>query len=184
MQLNPLVERAHAMAVEKGWWEDGDRPWREIFMLVVSEVAEATEEARRSRPAIYKTYHDDSGNAHYCPPGTPGFAPPSKPEGEAIELADVCIRIFDWCGRTKTNLDAALDTWDGQKIYENGMNPLETHFEIVKCLTAVDWPVFIAKAVLICFGRMRDLGLDPYEVIEIKMAYNATRPHRHGGKKY
>lgn len=106
MQLNDLPKIAHAQAVKSGWWIE-EKPPLEIHMLIVSEIAEATEAARKDHPPVYL-----DGN---------------KPEGEAVELADAVIRIADYFGHR---------------------------------------------------------GWDLEQIIRQKMDYNATRPFRHGGKRY
>lgn len=103
--MNQLAEDIHEMAVEKGWWSQ-PREVPEILMLVVSELAEALEEWRVGKEAIY--YLGD------------------KPEGFEIEIADAFIRLLD----------------------------------------------------LVAYK-----GIDIEQAIFKKMAYNATRPFRHGGKK-
>ena len=119
--INGMVEKAHDMACEKGWWETDRTPF-EIAALIHSEVSEFVEEARNGRPALYTVAADGRINERTLdnwPIGSP------NPEGLAAELADVVIRVADYCGR---------------------------------------------------------MGWDLQEVIDLKMAYNATRPHRHGGK--
>lgn len=88
MKINELVEQAHAMAKSKGWHERKYTPL-EIHMLVVSEVAEATEAVRKADPPIYL---DDAG----------------KPEGEAVELADAIIRIADYFGLMGWDLEGVI----------------------------------------------------------------------------
>lgn len=46
--IKELVEQVHATAKEKGWWDQPRNPL-EIHMLIVSEIAEATEEARKGQ---------------------------------------------------------------------------------------------------------------------------------------
>jgi len=125
--ISTMSKRIHTMAKEKGWWETKRSPL-ELHMLVVSEIAEATEEARRGTPPIYQTQISASGGGEIqvLPTGG-GWNVTLKPEGELIELADAVIRIFD-----------------------------------------------------ICEERGWDLGA----AIEMKVGYNASRPHRHGGKLY
>jgi NTP pyrophosphatase (non-canonical NTP hydrolase) len=107
------------MAVEKGWWdlqEDStidyvdtrkrQRSLAEQIALMHSELSEALEEVRK-------------------PNARPFYLKGDKPEGWAVELADVVIRIMDTCGK---------------------------------------------------------YGQDLQGLVELKMKYNESRPHRHGGK--
>lgn len=111
--LNELARAIHENARNKGWW-DTDRPFAEIVALIHTEVSEAFEEYRDGHK-----YHE----IYY--PLDEHDVQTKKPEGIPIELADVIIRILDFCGKEKIDID---------------------------------------------------------EAIRIKMAYNLTRPHRHGGK--
>lgn len=133
MNVNDVVREAHGTSKEKGWY-DSDLPARsplDFQMLMVSEIAEACEEARKQTPPIYTEgargmavdIHDENNPAavECIRNGT------AKPEGEAIELADCVIRIADYFGHKGWDLEAAL---------------------------------------------------------RLKMDYNKTRPHRHGGKRY
>lgn len=71
----------------------------ELMMLLVSEVAEAFEEYR-------------SGNFDkiYYPDHDPSFGPAAgrKPEGGAIELADLIIRLTEMAAQRGMNLDEAV----------------------------------------------------------------------------
>lgn len=93
MTIDELCQDAHAIAKEKGWWESGKRNAGEIFANIHSEVTEAWEEWRAGRaPAeIYMNTED-----------------PAKPEGIPIELADVLIRIADYCAHHRINLNYAV----------------------------------------------------------------------------
>ena len=116
--LRGLIAEAHATAREKGW-HDADldqRTFAEEIALFHSEVSEALEAYRDG---------DDVTRITHAPKAA-GDQSKSKPEGVAVELADVLIRIFDTCGARGIPLEEALGA---------------------------------------------------------KMAYNKTRPHRHGGKR-
>jgi NTP pyrophosphatase (non-canonical NTP hydrolase) len=103
--INLLISESYGTAKEKGWY---DKPpsFGEQIALMHSELSEALEEYRNNEPNLYKM----------C----------DKPEGIGVELADVCIRIFDSCGHH---------------------------------------------------------GIDLAECIRLKMEYNKTRSHKHGGKR-
>lgn len=73
-----LARVAHAMAVEKGWW-DTERPRLHIWTNFVAEAMEAWEEYRAGR---METWIGENG----------------KPEGYWAEIADVLIRIADYAG--------------------------------------------------------------------------------------
>ena len=120
--IQELTKTIHDTAKAKGWWEK-PRESGTIHMLIVSEIAEATEEARKGTPPVYQI----GSHQAIVTPDSLNWGQALKPEGELTELADAVIRIMDYCGHKG---------WDLQKA------------------------------------------------IEMKMAYNDTRSHRHGGKAF
>lgn len=88
--LNELSKEIHKNAVEHGWWDE-ERGFPEIVALCHSELSEALEEYRNGRMPD-EVYHGNGG----------------KPEGIPIELADVIIRIFDYCGYAGIDIDTAV----------------------------------------------------------------------------
>ena len=89
-QINDLCREAHETAKEKGWHETplatGD-----FIANTHAELSEAFEEYRAGKPI--KEIYDS------------GF---DKPEGFPIELADVIIRIADFCGLHEIDLEEAI----------------------------------------------------------------------------
>lgn len=94
MDLTTLMNEAHNCAVAHGWWEDDNDNDAEKIALMHSELSEALEDLRSGHPPEEVRYDVD---------GKPG-----KPGGVPIELADVIIRIFDYCGRNGIDIEAAV----------------------------------------------------------------------------
>ena len=85
-----LVDISHHIAKEKGWWDD-TRNDGELIALMHSELSEALEAMRNH----------------------------AKEEDVAEELADCCIRIFDYCGARGIDLQKAIT----RKIQKNRKRP-------------------------------------------------------------
>jgi NTP pyrophosphatase (non-canonical NTP hydrolase) len=92
MTIQELIEQSYATALEKGWW-DKEINFGEKLMLMVTELAEVMEEYR-------KTGFTDPEKMIYLQDG--------KPEGIAVEFADLLIRVADTCGSYEIPLEEAL----------------------------------------------------------------------------
>lgn len=78
-KISDFIEECHSIARKKGWWED-ERNDGELIALMHSELSEALEAMRNH----------------------------GKKEDIAEELADCCIRIFDYCGARQIDLEGTL----------------------------------------------------------------------------
>ena len=85
--LDIIGRRAHSNAVEKGFWEVDQNIGNKVA-LIHSELSEFFEGFRKG----------DEVNDEHCP----GFS------NQAIELADIVIRIMDLAGHLEINLGAAI----------------------------------------------------------------------------
>lgn len=181
--MNNVIERAHRTAVEKGWWDDADsqdgRNREEAVALIHSEVSEALEHYRDGRMAIF---HHVTG----------------KPDGFPVEMADVIVRCADLMGRSGFLISTEAN--------KNFFNPSEQIINVIKGKKASAMLTELHRIIALgagehathtdgCFERAlesviwsvyricKELDVDLEQAIELKMAYNETRPYRHGGRK-
>lgn len=110
--ISEWVKEVHQTAIEKGWFEE-ERQRLELHMLMLTEISEATEEIRNHKPSFYI----ENG----------------KPEGEAIELVDGLLRIFDYAGYKNIDLIHYLKS-EGDNYRNNYLN-------LYPILLASSWPI-------------------------------------------
>ena len=114
--LQEMADEIHQNAVDHGWWEE-ERSFPEIIALCHSELSEALEAYRASRPMLY--FSCWRSNNKFCIPGddceyqneglcTRTDGERGKPGGIAVELSDCIIRILDYCGRAGIDIGEAI----------------------------------------------------------------------------
>lgn len=110
MTIKEWVKEIHENAKTHGWWDNGERNFGELLMLIVSEASEALEEYRNGHP-VTETYYstDKQGNP--------------KMEGVPSELADIVIRVCDLCGHYGIDLEAVITekhAYNKSRPYKHG----------------------------------------------------------------
>ena len=134
MTINEFAAEVHKNAVDHGWWE-GERTFPEIVALIHSEVSEALEEYRDGKPLLYFPCNaggvccEEDGSALRKPPLRSGkserplFRAEQKPEGIAAELADVIIRVLDYCAYAGIDIENVLEVkheYNKSRPYRHG----------------------------------------------------------------
>ena len=195
LKIQDYAKMIHDNAVEKGWYEVNQSAL-ERHALMISEIAEATEEVRNHKEAYYEVN--------------------GKPEGEATELADVLIRILDYVDNrginfteflnnqfftrfeyleTFSDLTLAIKEQNNVKSIdelEHLKSELEFHMSIAISIGNASNSVlkksnkefnFLAEAFIKILYYARKNKWDIENIVKIKHDYNINRPYKHGGKK-
>ena len=103
--INELTRDIHDNAVAHGWWES-ERSFGEIIALCHSELSEALEADRKGED--------------FCFVRASG-----KPDGVAVEMIDCIIRILDWCGKERIDVEELLTLkheYNKTRPYKHGKN--------------------------------------------------------------
>lgn len=189
-----LTDEAHTLAVSKGWW-DQERSFYECMGLVISELGEAVEAFRTPGCSSKILAHSHAAE---------------ELADVVIRMADLCKHfdldiaasshiddighLFDACGMGNPDdnfvccIDVLMDLGEGPSKY----NPVE----LVAFITAelgdavstypylVDVEEALAGALIQICQLAHDEGIELGEAILAKHAYNASRPFRHGARRF
>lgn len=209
MKLNELRDTSFEIAKSKGWHDpDFDTvTFEDRVALIISELVEALEDYRLSKPACQIEYIKEGCLPIFYKGDAESLLKVSadqmhtamslvnsgyKPNGVIVELADAAIRIGDTSGRHNLMLTPESEIRELFKSYENDPPSFGGWFcGICRELVLATEERTRAAEHLCCsvdkICRMAHwLGISGEEferTIEIKHAYNRTRSHRHGGKK-
>lgn len=195
MDYEKLCKEADETSKAKGW-QDVPRSFDGDIALIHEELSEALGEYRNHR-GLDETYYevlkedgltlrvnDAEAAAHV-------LGKPAKPCGIPSELADVVIRIAQYCGTNKVNLPSwmaniSIRVWPRE--YLRGLADFEVFIRYAhKLVAAVEDNTTQHERFAWCVKYVVDFcasnKVDLDSAIEEKMAYNKTREYRHGGRK-
>lgn len=181
MNLNKLRDKAYQCAVLHGWHEEkkSNSHW---LCLVISELMEAVEADRKGRHANVNMYHEICRSYIPSIPKKNGFifAYEETIKGTVEEeLADACIRLFDYAGVTGYDLDD-FDYNESDTDNYSEMTFTESMYNITNYI--MEWDITVVLDEIFAFCR--DRNIDIFWHIEQKMKYNELRPYKHGDKSY
>ena len=178
MNFNMYKEEAYRIAKEHGFHEQ-EYSDDHCKCLIISELMEAVEADRKGLRA-------DQGAVKFLKAYgrlfEKNFLLYVKDTVED-ELADACIRLFDLAGVRNIDIYFA-----GQIAAE--ISPQKRFTENILTITRFisggtegdpdDLMIRINYGLSMIFTLAKDLGIDIQKHIELKMAYNSSRPHKHG----
>lgn len=181
MNLNKLRDKAYQCAVAHGWHEE-EKSHMHWLCLVISELMEAVEADRKGRHANVNMYHEICRSYIPSIPKKNGFifAYEETIKGTVEEeLADACIRLFDYAGVTEYDLDD-FDYNESDTDDYSEMTFTESMYNITNYI--MEWDITVVLDEIFAFCR--DRNIDIFWHIEHKMKYNELRTYKHGDKMY
>lgn len=191
-QVKEWVERAYNNAVKHGWHEE-KKPTAHWIMMISTEVTEAVQADRNGR---YMDGLDKSGLDCVIANDNHGGLV-EKFYGEHIEgtveseLADICIRLFDFMGLMKTKVrekyeysEEEVEICDIRDFTINAFFLSRNILSFILCNNPSSLEIYFERIIISTFAWAESLGIDLVQHINLKMRYNETREYHHGGKKY
>lgn len=179
-KLTELCDRAYRAACDKDF-HDEQKPDAAYKMLIITEIAEAVQADRkelRVRKDIkdrYKVFVIDSEEPHQS------FYKCEIAGKLEDELADIIIRMLDYCGLKQINMQILESKLTKEKLPVGMQNFCDDMFYF--CVLITDWPdKYMPNTIAFLINYCESLGIDILWFVEMKMRYNETRERMHGRK--
>jgi len=179
MELKKLIKEHHKAMIEKGFYPDGEeKNLGEMLMLMISELSEILEADRNHsytdlkkvthNPLLLYNFSQWKWNFEACVKDT-----------FEDEVADVFLRLFDFCGYMKIKLEEPGIKPEILPVKNVGENllVLTDHVVSIRFVDYDSWAQTLYYS-LQCFAITYDVDYEKH--ILAKMEYNKTRPIKHG----
>ncbi|WP_101690737.1 hypothetical protein [Dysgonomonas massiliensis] len=194
--LNKLAKEVFEANKAKGF-HDEERSNETLLMLVITELSEAVEADRKNKRAKLERYNrkQESRNPLSDLPRTRAFQADFEQtikDTVEDELADAVIRLLDLAGLREMPIQYELNIGEDKKLSykEKRFEFAEIIFNITSCIFESRWKMNKLLLFDIISSVIRAIdaycvlnSIDLWQHVELKLKYNATRPHKHG-KKY
>ena len=185
--LNKLSKRCYEEAKNNGWHKsDGDGHPDVYEMLIITELSEAVNADRKNKHTNRKEFeaHEPQMQNDMFQQAFQQYIKDTVED----EIADVCIRCFDYAHAKSMDLDGMEEPIWRLEVEEKG-SPMEfccTIYGIVRRFSSRFEER--EKRVRLLLKEMFELadymGFDLIWHIEQKLRYNRLRGQRHGNKEY
>lgn len=185
MDITKYIEEVHQTAVEHGWHEEQKEP-EHWLMLIITEICEMIAADRIDKHANRKMFEkrliiDPSDPDHRFKVWFKTYIKESFED----ELADVCIRTFDFIGETGIKVEQFERIHTNLSPEFDKQHLLKQCFDLTDMITGCETIPVVCSAIFEVAERLaeiHDIDLDWH--ITQKMRYNRLRDWKHGNKKY
>lgn len=166
MNLTEIAAQIHADNVAKGFWDEPRTTTRSL-LLILGELSEPLQALRRGRGRADLAAYEEAMKLKLTQ--QEAFTQHIKDTFED-ELADVAIYTLDYLGSLKENFEIPIVG------VPEGIDKALLFTYRTYC--GHDCQYGLACLISFC----ADMGIDIFKFIELKLAYNRTRPFKHGKK--
>ena len=185
MDYNKLSQTAHAAALKNGWYEGEQVSINTKLALIKSEIYEAFDSFRDGKYADTTKWVKD---INLTESDFKAFAADFKAEIKDTfedEISDTVIRICDFCGWY------GIELGEVKKLQTKSKGRVDSDLVSIDKLITANYDIVekdVLSTSLTCLlGTLESIaevyGFDLEQHINLKLAYNATRGYKHGGKK-
>ena len=178
-KLTELRDRAYRTACDKGF-HDEQKPDAVYKMLIITEIAEAVQADRKGRRVTRKAREDyEQFMEAYNDISITMYESAISGTLED-ELADIIIRMLDYCGMKEIGFDNGIEYNDFPFNHFDFLNKSFPEVMLGFCKRAAASFFDMGFLLRIIFYYCESLGIDILWFVEMKMRYNEARERMPG----